>query len=195
MVIVSSERYVSKQNGHGYDKYESEALCSSCGRHLANLVRYSKEGQPTGLDKDWTVCPYCGVPLCTQSNKGAVKSVYYSHPIWKFNTEIEKYELALIKKHFPNAKIVNPNEAVNQTDSEPAIMANCFACLKQCESIVFSSLSGVVGYGVMDEVELAKSEDKQIYYLSNHDIKLAPDVNFERIQDFDENRIFALVKI
>jgi len=34
--------------------------------------------------------------------------VYYSHSMKTYGTEVEKKEMAIIKREFPNAEIVNP---------------------------------------------------------------------------------------
>lgn len=33
--------------------------------------------------------------------------IYYAHHQWKYNTPEETYELKLIRRYFPNAKIFN----------------------------------------------------------------------------------------
>lgn len=121
--------------------------------------------------------------------------VYYAHHIWKYNTKIEQYELGLIQKYFPYAEIINPNNLVNQSQIEESIMADCFDYVRDCDVIVFSSLSGVVGKGVVDEVELGYSLHKAVFYIINNIIKAIPSVEFEKIEDSKNNRVYAVVKI
>jgi len=120
--------------------------------------------------------------------------IYYAHHIWKYNTEIEKYELDLLEKYFPYAEIINPNGFVEQNKEETEIMNDCFNCIKKCDVIVFSSLSGVVGKGVVDEVLYGKSISKTIFYIVNNIIKAVPYVDFEKIDDSNSNRVYAIVK-
>lgn len=120
--------------------------------------------------------------------------IYYAHHIWKYDTEIETYELNLIVKNFSNAEIINPNRVVNQNRSETDIMSDCFNYVRNCDAIIFSSLSGIVCKGVVDEVTLAKNLNKKVYYIFNNSIKLVPYINFEVIKNSDSNRIYAIVK-
>lgn len=114
--------------------------------------------------------------------------------MWKYNTKIEEYELNLIRKIFHDVKIVNPNGDVAQNKSEKDIMSDCFNYVRNCDAIIFSSLSGIVGKGVVDEVTLAKNLNKKVYYIFNNGIKLVPYINFEVIKNSDSNRIYAIVK-
>ena len=36
--------------------------------------------------------------------------IYYAHHLWKYGTEIEQYEIYLIKNKFPASTIINPNK-------------------------------------------------------------------------------------
>jgi ribosomal protein S27AE len=63
MIIKTKEHFIGKDDrGHGYEHYDSEAICSNCGKHLADLKRYPPY-EAQGLDKDWKFCPYCGDSL------------------------------------------------------------------------------------------------------------------------------------
>ena len=81
--------------------------------------------------------------------------IYYAHHLWKYDTNIETWEQNLIAKHFPLCEIVNPNGAIEQGRPGEDIMADCLQMVRACDALVFSSLSGVIGQGVMQEIEEA----------------------------------------
>jgi len=114
--------------------------------------------------------------------------VYYAHHLWKYNTPIEIYELELIHRTFPNAIIVNPNTDIEQNRDESEIMIDCISSVESCDAIVFSSMDGVIGRGVFDEVKSAKS----VYYIYGNKISKFYG-SFEIIQNSDTNRIYATV--
>ena len=86
--------------------------------------------------------------------------IYYAHSRMKYNTMIEQYEIALIRKRFPDAEIINPNGTVDQTAGEEAIMEECLRLVDSCDMLVFSSVDGMVGKGVTQEVERMKRSIK-----------------------------------
>lgn len=119
--------------------------------------------------------------------------IYYAHHIWKYDTKIEQYEIDLIKSNFIYSKIINPNGTVDQSKDENEIMNDCFNCIKNCDILVFSSISGVVGKGVFEEVMLAKKLGKSIYYLENNQVFSKINVEFKVLQNSNNNRIYAVV--
>ena len=139
------------------------------------------EEKGLGLGK---VLDFIGVPYMN-------KKIYYAHHIWKYNTPIEEYELNLIKEKFPDYEIINPNECVNQNQDTDKIMNDCLDLIKDCGAIVFSSLSGTVGKGVVEEVEFAKSLNKLVFYIRDNEIVPYSIVEFEIIENSDSNRIYA----
>ena len=44
--------------------------------------------------------------------------IYYAHHQWKYNTQVEIYELDLIRRYFPNAKIFNPSVDLTHTKED-----------------------------------------------------------------------------
>ena len=49
--------------------------------------------------------------------------IYYAHHQWKYGTKIEQYELDLIRRYFPKARICNPATDIDNVDrSEEDIM-------------------------------------------------------------------------
>ena len=92
--------------------------------------------------------------------------IYYAHSRMKYNTMIERYEFALIRKKFPDAEIINPNGTVDQTLPEGDIMQECYKLIDECNILVFSSISGVIGKGVYREIKRAK----KIFYINDNTV-------------------------
>lgn len=122
--------------------------------------------------------------------------IYYAHSIWKYDTEVEKYELGLIRKMFPNSQIINPNGDISHDSfDETDIMRDCLDVVSKCDSLVFSSVNGVIGKGVYDEIQQAIVEKKLVYYLNEHDLKLIAPHDITFIETGEENRrIYAIVR-
>jgi hypothetical protein len=119
--------------------------------------------------------------------------IYYAHHLWKYGTEIEKYEIELIKSKFPGCEIINPNGDIDHKDieDESKIMEECLAKVVECESLVFSSISGVVGRGVWEEVNHADGNGKNTFYITDNDIINSNDLMFQIINQ--NRRVFAIV--
>lgn len=101
-----------------------------------------------------------------------MKKIYYAHHMWKYGTELENYELDLISKELgPGYKIFNPSTELPQGSPSDVIMKMCFDTIKDCDAMVFSSVNGVVGRGVVAEVELAKKLKQPVYYIHNNKLK------------------------
>lgn len=126
-------------------------------------------------------------------------NIYYAHHLWKYNTEIEKYEIDLIKANYPDADILNPNGCLGYTEksnlTEAQIMDICFAAIHNSDVLIFSSVNGVVGKGVTDEVTLAKQLRIPIFYIDKNELNIAKEVKFEVIPDSKTKRIYAKVLI
>ena len=121
-----------------------------------------------------------------------ISRVYYAHHLWKYNTKIEDYELRLIGDCFPTAIIMNPNGDIPQEGSEESIMEECFDLIGSCEVLVFSSVNGVVGKGVYDEVNLALKHDKPIFYIFNNSVVRIIGLEWQVIQESE--RVYAIPK-
>lgn len=93
--------------------------------------------------------------------------IYYAHHQWKYGTQVEQYELDLIRGYFPNATIFNPSIDLIHTkaDGEEAIMEECLETVRNSDILVFSSLDGTVGKGVYQEVNEAYKNDKLVLYI------------------------------
>lgn len=119
--------------------------------------------------------------------------IYYAHHIWKYRTEIEDYELGLIRGVFPAAEIINPMRFQHEDlNDEKAIMKTCIDELSKCDVLVFSSLSGVVGAGVYEEVNYAIDNKILVYYLINNGLRVLPNVFWNLIGK--GRRLYAIVK-
>ena len=93
-------------------------------------------------------------------------TIYYAHSQMKYGTEIEKRELELIQRTYPDAKIINPAVEVDQTAPEPDIMRWCLNSIRRADIVVFSAVSNTVGQGVFSEVMYALYKKKPVYYIN-----------------------------
>ena len=118
--------------------------------------------------------------------------IYYAHHLWKYNTNIEKYELDVIKRYFPNAKIINPNGHIEQGREESIIMKDCLEIIKNCNILVFSSVNGIVGRGVIDEFNKASKLGLPIYYIMDNILYDARPYSF-KLTNSGNNRLYAIV--
>lgn len=93
--------------------------------------------------------------------------IYYAHHQYKYNTVEESYELDLIRRYFPLAKIFNPSTDLKTITclDENIIMQECLDRVRNSDILVFSSMNGVVGTGVYHEVEEAQRLNKIIFYI------------------------------
>lgn len=93
--------------------------------------------------------------------------IYYAHHQWKYGTQVEQYELDLIRRYFPNAKIFNPSvDLIHiKEDGEEAIMEECLKTVRNSNYLIFSSMDGTIGKGVYQEVKEAERRGKTIFYI------------------------------
>lgn len=106
--------------------------------------------------------------------------IYYAHHIWKYGTEIEKYELDLIKKTFPNAEIFNPSTDIDQTLESEEIMNICLNEVGKSDMVVFSSMNGCIGHGVSKEVEFAYCNNIKVNYIYANKIQSYSEYKFKK---------------
>lgn len=118
--------------------------------------------------------------------------IYYAHHLWKYGTDIEVWEQNLIAEHFPQCEIVNPNGAIEQGRPEEDIMADCLQMVRACDALVFSSLSGVIGQGVMQEIEEATRHGLPVWYIHHGTIE-RPDTLYIEQLDNPTGRVYATV--
>ena len=115
--------------------------------------------------------------------------IYYAHHLYKYDTKVEEYELDLIRKYFPGDIVINPNGYVDQTGTEERIMKVCLEVIGECDALVFSSMSGVVGKGVHDEINKAIDKKMPIYYINRNSIWRVIDINWKMLNE--SRRIYA----
>ena len=123
------------------------------------------------------------------------KSIYYAHHRWKYGTQIEAYELDLIRRYFPTSTIFNPSEHLDvEGRSEEDIMKECLGHVRDSDIVIFSSMDGVIGKGVYEELQEAYITDKLVLYiLWDHLIH----ANFEILAMNDTSngdRTYALIR-
>lgn len=121
------------------------------------------------------------------------QKVYYAHHQFKYGTKTEQYEIDLIARKFPNCKIFNPSTDISQSMSTPDIMRVCISKVNKSDVLVFSSLSGVVGNGVYEEVYTALKNKIKIYYIYNNRLHRKRFVNFKKLNSKND-RVYAIVK-
>lgn len=102
--------------------------------------------------------------------------IYYAHHRWKYGTEIEIYEQNLIKATFQEAMVINPFKDVSAIsywlDKDTAyhpddqfVMDQCLTKVASSDILVFSSIDGVIGRGVYEEILKAEILGKPVYYI------------------------------
>ena len=94
--------------------------------------------------------------------------VYYAHHQWKYGTPVEAYELDVIRRYFPNAKIFNPStdlKSLSPKLDEASIMEECLETVRNSYILVFSSLDGCIGTGVYHEIMEAQNNGLLIFYI------------------------------
>ena len=121
-----------------------------------------------------------------------MNKIYYAHHLWKYDTDIEKYELDLIKRYFPYDEIINPNGYIEQCREESEIMIDCLSTIEDCNILIFSSINGVVGKGVVDEFNKAVELGLHIYYIMNDILCNAENYGF-KLTNSGNNRLYAIV--
>lgn len=111
---------------------------------------------------------------------------YYAHSIYKYNTEIEKYEMSLI-----GDAVINPNGNTDQSKSEEEIMKRCFELIDNCDRLAFSSVDGVIGNGVADEIEYAMKLGLKIFYIFGNKLNEVKSINIKPIANSTTRRFYA----
>lgn len=92
--------------------------------------------------------------------------IFYAHHLWKYGTQKEIDELCVIKKHFKDSVIINPNGWINQCGDEKYITGQCLKLVEVSDVLVFSALQdNVIGKGVYSEIETALNKGKKVFFL------------------------------
>lgn len=121
-------------------------------------------------------------------------NIYYAHHQCKYGTQIEQYELGLIKRYFPGDTIFNPATELTTDHSlgEEAIMEECLERVRNSDIIIFSSMDGVIGTGVYHKLEEACKNGKFVYYIFRNG--LHSKFNVSMIEDGHRtDRVYAYV--
>lgn len=121
--------------------------------------------------------------------------IYYAHHIWKYGTLIEDYELDVINKKFKDSEIVNPHTALPQGKPESEILQAAYDTIKDCDALVFSTVSGMVGHGVFNEIAVAVNSGIKVYQLHGNTCYRIDDASLKSIIFAGDNRVYALLHI
>lgn len=98
--------------------------------------------------------------------------IYYAHHTWKYGTPIEDYELQVIRDCFEKDsyfEIVNPKETLPQNSPEHEIMQKAYEEIEDCDTLVFSTVSGMIGHGVFNEVIFALNRNIPVFCMVGDD--------------------------
>lgn len=121
--------------------------------------------------------------------------IYYAHHVWKYGTPIEDYEIECIKKKFEDAEIINPRTLLPQDKPESEIMQLAYDTIKGCDVLVFSTVSGMIGHRVFNEIAVAVNSGISIYQFEGNTCYEMKDVDLKDIVFQGDNRVYALVRI
>lgn len=121
--------------------------------------------------------------------------IYYAHHIWKYGTPIEDYELECIKKKFDSAEIINPRTSLPQDKPESVILQSAYNTIKDCDALVFSTVSGMVGHGVFNEIAVAVNSGIEVYQLHGNACYRIDDASLKSIIFAGDNRVYVLLRI
>ena len=153
------------------------------------MERCSCGGDPAKCD----FYPEKRVPAKKKEESNDSTTIYYAHHQWKYGTKVEQYELDLIKRYFPHAKIFNPSVDLKiKTTNEEYIMEECLAKVNESDIVIFSSMDGCIGTGVYHEIEEAKKIGKLILYIFNDTLLTSFDI-FDRPYSIRTDRLYATV--
>lgn len=94
--------------------------------------------------------------------------VYYSHCMKTYWTPVERKEIAIIRREFPDAEIVNPPSFEGNSKKQVEGMAYCHRLIDECEVLVFSKLLDVITSGVGDEINYALGKNKRVFEIKNN---------------------------
>jgi len=81
-----------------------------------------------------------------------MKLLYYAHSKLSYGTRKEKRELRLIRKEFPEYKIINPGTINFVSMYENGIMDECKSIVRQVHIVVASEYDKHIGRGVFEEL-------------------------------------------
>lgn len=120
--------------------------------------------------------------------------IYYAHHVWKYDTPMENFEIKCIERQFKDAVIVNPRTTIPQDQPESVILDYAYKALNNCDAIVFSTFSGMIGHGVFNEIAVAVNSGVAIYQLEGDSCYKMDDIDLKEIIFRGDNRVYALVR-
>ena len=125
-----------------------------------------------------------------------MSDISYAHHQYEYKSIEEAYELDLIRRYFPQAKIFNPSTDLksNLLGDETIIMRECLETVKASDILIFSGMNGVVGTGVYHEVEEAQRANKIVFYIF-HDQLYSDFTILERPKSQRTNRLYGTVHL
>lgn len=127
--------------------------------------------------------------------------IFYSHHCWKYGTKIEEWELSLIASAFSTVDdltIINPRISLPQDAPESVIMETAFETINTCDVLIFSTVSGMIGHGVFDEVLFALNHGIDVYEIVGNELRAVDNVfefmnNIEKFIFDGDNRKYAIM--
>lgn len=91
--------------------------------------------------------------------------LYYAHHVWKYGTPVEDFEIGCISNQFKDAIIINPRTTLPQNQPESTILDYAYKAIDDCDALVFSTFTGMIGHGVFNEIIYAFNSGKKVYQL------------------------------
>ena len=126
--------------------------------------------------------------------------LFYSHHCYKYDTLIEYWENDVICNTLGpcNLEIVHPQHELDRDLPESEIMENSFQLIKDCDVLVFSTVSGMIGHGVFNEVLFALNCGKPVYEIYGDQLFTVESIDdfYLRIDRFifqGDNRQYAIL--
>lgn len=181
------------------DDLTNEIICKEVGRCYGTreMDFCSCGGDRTKCDFYPEVREKAKKKLQEQAKKEevAATTIYYAHHQWKYYTEIEEYELNVIRRYFPHAKIFNPSTDLLSKDcgDEEIIMNECLETVCKSDILIFSCMNSMIGKGVYQEIAEAKAAGKLVLCISQN--KLHTAFHVVNTPEFKNDRLYARVGI
>ncbi|MHC1628138.1 MAG: hypothetical protein ACXQTI_04850 [Candidatus Nezhaarchaeales archaeon] len=91
--------------------------------------------------------------------------IYYAHPVEIYHTPREFKEIEIIKRHYPQAEIVNPAYFQDKPGALHSNIDFFYSLVDSCDILIYSDLGGFVTAGVALEVKRALEQGKPVYRL------------------------------
>lgn len=92
--------------------------------------------------------------------------VYFSHSLMSYDSVGEEQAMAAIRRHFPNAIVINPKIIRYRGDMTPYL-----TLVSNSDILVFKRFLGKITSGVGLEIKTALNQNIPVYELSDHGLK------------------------